>query len=714
MNFLPTQWWFRSRQSGRLNTMAYVLLTALLSLPLYLAIGFAFQLSSALDETDWITGRPPKAVKLAAAQNTPFYELRSELVAKLAGSKSVSNHNLYPASDLTKCGDPEPSVRKGEKDVYPKCVTYVEAPADNAAAGRVTERSDSAREKDAVEKAVFERFAAYITTRFAEQGKQREDQQFLERRLARALGLVHEGSARDPLDVPWIYVASERGAIAVFPGTKVIIEKDWNTKSRPWYQAIFEKKPQLSTDPPHPQDRLSVTYLDVLAESSILVRTYLHHFTVNGQNFALGIDLKRRHESLGGGSMGGPPPSTWTDMPLSWRAAITLGISLVILWILRRMTAVKARFFCFERTRAKYGIVQVESKTQAFVEEIDRHGLKWGAGGGDYVWVRGEQEQQKSHGTRVDTIASISRPVLRGQEIWAVSSVIRVTWQLFGWRFESTRRIRVGDIELAYTRAILPDTSWLNFNQSQFSTTQEHHLRQRLTEILRHHADGASNGHLEIPADSEDVIPPTSLKVPDWALPMVNSHELLALRQHRAYVTVTSATLKEMYDNADLVRAVILPSYLERLLEQGETDFLLRGRTVQRLIAFPDSTAQLRLSAKSRAAYKEFLNAFAPPSRVLGRVDCPTGFEGITPVYDFALIKDSEGERVLVAHRVSEASIIDIASPHQTTQMCRVEGYLSWRKADVRFYSALFESLVQQSREIRHIPEESAAAQGAA
>ncbi len=176
-------------------------------------------------------------------------------------------------------------------------------------------------------------------------------------------------SGRDPLDVRWIYVASKDGPISVFPGTDVIAA-GYVTKSRPWYQAIFPPDGQptpissLSSDVPDQTDRLSVTYLDIFTESSILVRTYLTRtFTKGLKTFVVGIDLKRRREVLGGGAGPGPAESIWTSLPLLVRVVAAISLSLLGSWFFRWMSCTKRRSFRFERSEpCSYGMIDVKEK----------------------------------------------------------------------------------------------------------------------------------------------------------------------------------------------------------------------------------------------------------------------------------------------------------------------------------------------------------------
>jgi hypothetical protein len=275
-------------------------------------------------------------------------------------------------------------------------------------------------------------------------------------------------------------------------------------------------------------------------------------------------------------------------------------------------------------------------------------------------------------------------------------------------------RQSIGRIELAYTRAVLPETRWDSFPPGPFSRETEHEHKHKLPEILRRNADGADDGMIEVPWTANELVPVTVPKVPAWAQSIVDAQELLAVCQRRAYVTLNSTNLEDMYLKADSVRAVILQNYLETLLEQGQADFLSKGRIVHRLVVFPTLDAQLHLSDKSFQSYREFLSGFAGPARILRRVDYPGSFKGLVPVYDFAIIKDGQGERVFVAHGVSETSVVDIASPQRTGRIYRVEGYLSWRTADVEFYSALFDWLSEQATEMETLEHQAAESQGAA
>jgi hypothetical protein len=102
-------------------------------------------------------------------------------------------------------------------------------------------------------------------------------------------------------------------------------------------------------------------------------------------------------------------------------------------------------------------------------------------------------------------------------------------------------------------------------------------------------------------------------RIPEWVRSVVRAEEVFAVRQGRAYVTLSSTRLDDLYSKAD-VKAVILASYFERLLKHDQIDFLLRGRTIYRFVSFPHVDAKLKLTGASDATYDALLNSYSPIS----------------------------------------------------------------------------------------------------
>lgn len=705
---------FASEDSNRLNAVAYWIIALLFAVPIYLGAAYVWaefsQELSAAQEVDWISGRPPRGLQLD--RDTQFPDLRKSLITRLRYSDGGPHTApLVPADQVAPqtCGQGSFSFGIPENHVYPKCVSYAipltttefqsqQANGDTSVPGP---RKD--RRLTSAEQLVFQQFADFMTAKLKEVPPPSDDPEdyHVERRLAQALGLSNVLTSGKVLDVPWIYVASKEGPIAVFPGTNVIADT-FDPKARPWYKAAFSGMKQLLSGVPDQHDGLSVTYLDVGAESSILVRTYLSTFSREGQDFVVGIDLTRRGESLG--AYPGPAQSTWPSIPLAGRVCGALALSFAFFATLKWLSSVTVRVFYFERSKSLYGIVHPTDALQR-TDTVSNSEKDSSSAGLDVkvkvltAAARHDHTHERSRVESASRTAEASRRVSRGLEIWGVAYNARVSWHLFGLRFGSVARDELGKIQLTYTNAILPDTEWEEYQRGPFPVLKAEELKLKLAKVLQQNADATDDGRFEVPETFAVGLAVGLPKVPEFVAQAVpNSLELLALRQRRAYVSLTNNMLREVYDKAEEVRAIVLHTYFERILEQGRAEFLLKGRTVHRLISFPNVQAQLRLSEAARRTYIELLDAFSPPSRVLRRLNSPIEIDGpLAPVYDFALIRDGNGERVFVVHSVAETTVIDIASPTRRTQAFRVDGYLSWRTADVRFYKQLFEELADKS-----------------
>jgi len=572
---------------------------------------------------------------------------------------------------------------KGEIQVFPTCVTFVP--------GRTGQLSPA-------EKEVFQNFAIYATSSFKNFNGSADEITHMERRLSRVVGLG--GSVNTtPFDVPWLYVASEDGAIAVFPGTTVIAEDRWQTESRPWFMAAFKGETELAYNGVRDSDLLTATYLDILAKTPTLVRTYLCKFSITKpqpKQFVIGIDLHRRAlESIDGLSTAAVSPAPWFH---TGRATLALAFSALFFLMIRLASAVSARNFVFRRMEgAIYGMVDVKETTLFGTDNRRTRSRKFELSGGKHAEVSFEESKELKQSLRVENSAERSRSMRRGIEHWTVSHEIRTTWNLFWLHFESVARTRVGQIELTYTSAILPDAHWHDIDEQAFSDSDIKRNEERLPFVLQRNADCCDGKFFELPYSSIDGAASLHASgIPETVRTVVNSQELLAVRQRRAYVTLDGARLDELYSKSD-VKAIIQLSYFERLLKHGQIDFLLRGRTIHRLVSFPDQTTDIDLTGTARATYDGLLASYSlVSSRIIRRVDASIDVEGTEPqpVYDFALLND---QLLIVSHYVSESSVIDVASGKETKPQYRVDGYVSWRKSDLEFYRELFEKLARES-----------------
>jgi hypothetical protein len=705
------RWWFRSRQSDHLNALSYWLCVLLFSALLSLIFSALWRvhvaeqsrLRRASEDSDWLGDAPLKSLD---AHRKTFLEKREELINRVRygdQSPSIVAFPLRPAADIRERDGslPTPGSMFGNPDVrvYPSFATF--SPKDKS------EGLTNA------EKAVFDNFAKFVTSHYA--GQKDKDPSHIERTLAAALGLSDPNAGTAPLDVPWIYVASKEGAIAVFPGTTVINESSWDTTSRPWFRAALGGDSQLFKKGLLEEDLLTVTYLDVLAKRPMLVRTYMYKFQfavenattgVKGpaQEFVICIDIFRDRGLAGvtpsSAGVAAGEDTTFVKALLPGQFGlvhyVTFGLSVLFFISLRWISTSRNSKLTLTRARELVGKVNVEDGLRIQHDELMMKENKIGIGVEKYALGKAERSKQDKNNIMMHTSVEKSRTDLRGCELWEVSQNISETWGIFGIRFESVSIIHVGIIRLIYTSEVLPEADWRFFNHLAFSETEAANLRTKLPKLLERNAD-LCEGSLSIPDQSSDA--PTLLRapdVPDWVRSVVNAKELLAVRQRRAYVRLNSERLGELYSKAD-VKAVMTSGYFEELLNHGHVDFLLKGKTISRIIALPGETAELNLSDEAWKVLADLMGSYLPASaRRLQRVGAPISNQSEpSPVYDFVILDDS---CVIVAHFISKAIGIDGASGKHTKPTYVVEGYMSWRSADIEFYRGLFSQLAGQAK----------------
>jgi hypothetical protein len=485
-----------------------------------------------------------------------------------------------------------------------------------------------------LEKTTFGNFATYITSPTCSQVF-KASPDHTEHSLANVLGLGRPISLAEPFDVPWMYVASKAGAIAVFPGTTVIAQDRWEITSRPWYMAAFGGDSQFFGKGPLGDDLLTVTYLDVLGQSPMLVRTYMYKFTSiikkgnaeEAEEFVIGIDLKRRDRQ--------PPDFLAND--LDYNATISTALqpgylspvhysvfimSLLLFALLRWLTATRDVQLAFKRSRSLIGDISLDQGLDRSNEDQRAReegiALKFGK------YLTGRLEKSR---TKRDTVLSMVRAemthgTVRGVEEWEVYQAVAVSWHLFWAHFEHTKALDVGKMRLTYTSDVLPEATWIWFNSSAFSEPEEADLLSTLPTLLRRNADQC-DGFLEMSDTKEGAhLWRHAPHVPELVRSVVNVEETLAIRQRRIYIRMSSERISELYSKGD-VKAVMASGYFEHLLGQDDLGFLVTGRTISRIIAFPEKTAALELTPKSRLALTDLLDRYAASSRSLRRVDVP-------------------------------------------------------------------------------------------
>ncbi|MFL6254651.1 MAG: hypothetical protein ACJ74T_06490 [Pyrinomonadaceae bacterium] len=706
------RWWFRSRKSeGHLSSLSYWLCVLLMSAALSLVLGALWQaytaertrLRRASEQMDWLERAPLKALE---PYRETFVKQRNVLVNRVRyGDQSPGGGDLplRPAVDIRDRNRklPSPSSMFGNPDVevYPSFATF--------------SPKEGGRKLSEAEMEVFNNFANAVTSLYRHRDN---DGAHVERSLTAAFGLNGPDAGASPFDVPWVYVASDTGAIAVFPGTHVIGEPRWKTTSRPWFQAALGGDAQLFTKGLLAEDLLTTVYLDVLAKRPMLVRTYMYKFEFKPKNarpgaenasqeFVVCIDIFR-DESRAAATA--PAAATPDDFRAAFVKAalppqalgpvhyVTFGLSILFFLALRWVSATHTAELTFERTQSLVGRLRVEDGLRTQNDELTTQEKRVGVEFAHYAGGKVQRGAQETKNVAAHTSVEKSLVDLRGYELWEVSHDVSASWGILGIRFRGDRSTYVGTIRLTYTSKVLPEAEWVSFNASAFPEARAAELHDRLPKLLARNADQCESP-LKVPergADFSAYLRAPDL--PDWVRSVAAPKELLAVRQRRAYVRLTSERVGQLYAKAE-VKAVMASGFFEELLNNGQFDFLLNGKTITRLISLPDETAELHLHDAAWRTLAELMNShFTGGARRLKRLSRPIGDQGEpSPVYDFAILDD---EFVIVAHSVSKTAGIDCASGTPTKATYVVEGYVSWRKADVEYYRGLFSDLDEQAR----------------
>jgi len=694
----PLRWLFVERESNELTALTYSVFGVVVGLLIFAMLSVmwprAMKLYTDAQYKDWITQPHPDILSEAGKDDSPFRKALDDLASRVdqvtPGATGIAP--LADAASIGAGGTPCDQDRAagstkrsyGEVVVFPSCVSY-------------SFDSDAKKEQRVNEKAVFESFSRYIVGEYAKHLHDGDlDPNHIERTLARVIGLSAEGKGTS-FDVPWVYVASNTGSIAVFPGTTVIAEPDWKTSSRPWWQQTFQGQTHLGSEIPwHPGDRLTVTYLDVLTNTPTYVRTYLRKS--NSQAFVIAVDLSPKlDEPL--------RPMTILGADLirpTWQLLLGIGLvfSLLLFIVIRWISPAAQETFVLERRRSIYGNVTRE-RLLSFLSD-DESNRATGIEGrlGKYV-VATIKEERKRRVEELNRTKAGTSILCRGFEEWTVIYQRYRSWRLL-WRFAHISRSAVGITELTYGGAVLPKAEWLFFNKQLFLKSDEDYYKWKLLEVLQLNADSCDES-LDLPAKREQLESfAVSGKVPDYVLSaIVEPQKLSAVRQRRAYLTLDDSKLTELYNGATNVSAVILYSYFGRLFETQHTAFLSKGRQIMRLVLFPSEDIVFSLGNQNREEYRELQTS----SRTLKRVNATLN-EG-RPVYDFAIIEIGsrpDDKLLIVTTDVSEAKFIDRVLPREGATVYRVDCYLSWRPSDLRFYESIFDELSSKAVDLEGQP----------
>ncbi len=156
-----------------------------------------------------------------------------------------------------------------------------------------------------------------------------------------------------------------------FPGTAVIAEQTWDIKSRPWFMAAFGGEGQLESKGLEETDFLTVPYLDVLAKSSILVRTYLKK-PLGLDQFLVAVNLHLRDDTVTNGAtfLG----LNLTAEPPRLQLSLAIILSFLFFALLRWLSIGRVSNLSFGISEATYGMLNAKSNIRF---RRERHSSSW-------------------------------------------------------------------------------------------------------------------------------------------------------------------------------------------------------------------------------------------------------------------------------------------------------------------------------------------------
>jgi hypothetical protein len=707
------RWWFRSRQNNRPNLLSYWILVVFFSAILSFFISALWEylvrqntlLYATTNISDWIYKDWPSHL----SNNSDFAKCRYELTTKTRWGYGKDDTIQPILVNAVKLNENSLTLKKAsmygipDAKVFPSIISYSKI--------KDTPLTDE-------EQQIFKNFSHWaknlFDTKLNVNDELKKDSTHMEESLANALGFLPSSELAPSYNIPWIYVASQDGAIAVYPATKVIGSAEWDIEHRPWFMGAFGGDTHLYSKSPFSSgdadDLLTVTYLDVLAKTPTLVRTLIYRYKgANDKYFVVCIDLSIRLGDRYAPASETSIPQTggntsyyflfWPRKFQTYHYVIFASILCLILF-LRWISIESKSYISFKKTSYSYGNINVKETVRMLEEELRSKEKSLKIEVGNKLAFGLKSSLSNNEAAVEEWIFEGERKYLRGFEFWDVQEQSISKWAFLGISFENTKTDFLGTAQIVFTNKILPETKWVTFNDLLFSEDQAKILGPKLLKLLQTSSE-LTNGSLTISAKIDDysffLKPPS---VPEWAKNAADPKELLALRQCRAYVTLNSDQLHDLYLKAD-IKAVMTSGYFEQILNHDNIDFLLKGRTICRIISFPKSDSMLNLTSAAGHKLQELLDSYSSgSSRKLKRADVPIeGEDFVSPVYDFAILDD---KAVVVAHFISRATGIDTASGKHTRSTHLMEGYLSWRISDVKFYLQLFDKLLASSREFTY------------
>jgi hypothetical protein len=196
--------------------------------------------------------------------------------------------------------------------------------------------------------------------------------------------------------------------------------------------AAFGGDSQFFYKGPLDDDLLTVTYLDVLGQSPMLVRTYMYKFPFQSadkfEEFVVGIDIHHRDEQAVGLVPNFGSQTSYGRMESSSLRAGTLGIEqygvfaslLALFWVVRWVAGSKLALLSFLRTSFIYGDVTFEQGQNIERDENFSRQASISIGLEKILKGKLESRVETKDSTGSYIKASRSQSATRGVEDWEV------------------------------------------------------------------------------------------------------------------------------------------------------------------------------------------------------------------------------------------------------------------------------------------------------
>ena len=395
-----------------------------------------------------------------------------------------------------------------------------------------------------------------------------------------------------------------------------------------------------------------------------------------------------------------PTPAAAASIPLVGSARgqsgiVLLGLALGVVGL--GLVGAKPADFGYALSRpreltALRGTIQNRDTTIATSGQVAETGLNAGWRGLSARWSRTVADGNGTEDvfSASDAININEDPDRRGVEIWELRWVTVRDWELFGaalsFRFfhsppdhevvltyESDSE---PDVELKPKEILLPPTLQ---NQGPDKPTPEK-LKQHIERSIHTKSQGVVAGREDVILWSDTPPPP---QVPKLVTPTgdYRRHNDQSRRLGRRRLDFQDGldVAKKLYPG-QRVRAVVQLSYAIELMERGMPEELLQGNTLERIVLCTSEAHLKDALDEHRPAFERYVHQHRNNSLFVAFAsELPPGLMTLQQE-DFALI--GRDKLVMVVEGLSRAGAsLDFY------------GYVSWRRADIDFYEALYAAI---------------------